>query len=142
MRLNDIKTIACASVCALFLAVISPLAARAQTETPLEVAVYPAAAPLKVWVVLTKPATTRPTRIDLLDANNQVLAATVLPKKQDRVRQLFDMSAMSDGMYRIRVVTGKETVLKTFEVKTPTVAEPLPQRLVIPVVADKTVAGL
>ncbi len=145
MYLNVLKNIARAVTCALFLAVISPVAATAQsvsTTASVDVMVYPAATPLKVWVVLTKTATDRPTRIDLLDANNQTLARTVLPKKEDRVRQLFDLSAMSDGVYKFRVVTGKDVVLKTVELKTAVAPEPLPTRAITLTVDDNVVAGL
>jgi hypothetical protein len=142
MRLNVLKT---SIFCAVLLGTLASFTANAQsvsTTSSLEMAVFPAAAPLKLWVVLAKPATARPTQIELLDAKNQALYGVTLSKKEQRVRQLFDMSAMTDGVYKVRVITGNDVVEKVFQLKTPALREELPQRLLTLLADDKVIAGM
>lgn len=142
MRLNVLKT---PVFCALLLGTLASFTANAQSvsATPsLEMAVFPAAAPLKLWVVLAKPATARPTQITLLNTKNQALYGVTLSKKEQRVRQLFDMSAMTDGVYKVRVTTGDEVVEKVFQLKTPALREEQPPRLLTLVSDAKVIADL
>ena len=106
-------------------------AQSAGSAAPLEVAVYPAAAPLKLWLMLVKPTTTKTTKIELVDAQNRALCVIGLPRKEQRISQLFDLSEMTDGMYKIRVTTGTEVVEKSFRLQTPVLLEQTTKRSLI-----------
>jgi hypothetical protein len=113
----------------LFVSVSSLLSSSAQTVPgTLEMAVFPAKAPLKIWLVLVKPATDKIARIELVNGSQQALYVNNLSKKEQRINQLFDLSEVADGTYTIRVTTGTETVEKTFKVQTPVVEEQMTKR--------------
>ncbi|GAB4056065.1 T9SS type A sorting domain-containing protein [Spirosoma litoris] len=117
------------SLLVLFFSVNSLFSSSAQVVPgTLEMAVYPAKAPLKLWFVLVKLATTNAARIELVNQDNQALYMSTLSKKEQRVNQLFDLNEVADGTYTIRVTTGTETVEKTFTVQTPIVQEQVTKR--------------
>jgi hypothetical protein len=114
----------------LFFSVSSLLSTNAQVVPgTLEMAVYPAKVPLKVWLVLVKPTTAKAARIELVNGAKEALYVTTLSKKEQRINQLFDLSEVADGTYTIRVTTGTEVVEKTFTVQTPVVQEQMTKRL-------------
>ncbi|QIP16095.1 hypothetical protein G8759_27395 [Spirosoma aureum] len=113
----------------LFVSVSSLLSSSAQAvQGTLEMAVFPAKAPLKIWLVVVKPATDKIARIELVNGSQQALYVNNLSKKEQRINQLFDLSEVADGTYTIRVTTGTETVEKTFKVQTPVVEEQMTKR--------------
>ena len=142
MLLNTIKTIAVV----MLLSAGSALTAVAQS-TPVsdsfQMAFYPAKEPLKLWFVLVKPVTDTNTKVELINSQNQTLYVGGISRKDQRVSQLFDLSDVTDGTYKIRVTTGKEQIEKTFQVQTPVVNEPAPQRLLTFTDANKlAVSGM
>lgn len=96
----------------------------------LETAVFPAADPMKLWVVLEKEDPTANVRIELLDASNQTLHKQTLGRNQNKVRQRFDLTDMPDGRYTLRISDGHTVQERVFKLSSPGLREQLPARLV------------
>ncbi len=100
-------------------------------ENPrLEAAVFPAADPMKLWVVLEKGDPTAFVKIELLDSRNQTLHNQTLGCHQNKIRQRFDLSDMPDGRYTLRISDGHTVRERVFKLSSPGLQEQLPARLV------------
>lgn len=112
---------------------IGTFSAQAQDNAPyarsFEAAVYPAATPLKLWMIVDKSNhDNKPLKVEVLNSENKVMHSHVLPNRAPKVRQQFDMSDLANGTYTIRITDGKETIEKTFKLKPTALSEQLPQR--------------
>jgi len=100
-------------------------------EKPLlEAAVFPAADPMKLWVLIEKEDPTAFVKIELLNASNQTLHKQTLGRHQNKVRQRFDLSDMPDGRYTVRISDGHTVQERVFKLSSPGLQEQLPARSV------------
>jgi hypothetical protein len=56
--------------------------------------------------------------VRLLDSSGRSLAAKSLPQKEHATRVRFDLAALKDGVYFVKVINGKNTQLTKFELGT------------------------
>lgn len=98
--------------------------------TTFDSAIYPAAAPSKMWVHIAKKVAGQALRIELLNAKGQVIASEMYPRKQPSVCTRFDLSDVGDGIYTFRISDGYQTQERTFKLTTPGFEEQLPKRLI------------
>ena len=135
------KTLFNASATVLFLGVsllVSSLAVAQQTgptapyyeEKTFESAVFPAAAPAKMWVHIAKKAINRSVTVELLNQRGQVIASEWYGRRQPVVCTRFDLSQIGDGVYTFRISDGQQTQERTFKLATPGFEEQLPKRLI------------
>jgi hypothetical protein len=96
----------------------------------LEAAVFPAADPLKLWMVVAKEDHRASVKVELLNAKNQVLHEEVVGAWQQKFRQRFDLSDMPDGRYTFRISDGHTVQERVFKLSSPGLQEQLPKRLV------------
>lgn len=96
----------------------------------LHAAVFPAADPLKLWVVAEKEDPKGRITIELLDDKNRRLHIDMVDRQMHKVRQRFDLSNMPDGQYTFRISDGNNVQERTFKLSSPGLQEQLPKRLV------------
>jgi len=96
----------------------------------LEAAVFPAADPLKLWMVVEKEDLRASVKVELLNTKNQVLHEQVVGSWQQKFRQRFDLSDMPDGRYTFRISDGHSVREHVFKLSSPGLQEQLPKRLV------------
>ncbi|RRA99135.1 hypothetical protein [Larkinella rosea] len=120
---------------ALLLVGTTSFAQTAPEDKPFQVVTYPSANPLKVWVNIQKNDPGSKIVVRLRDQENRIVFAETMPRQLDKYRQRFDMSEMADGAYTFQITNGKETVEKSFQLKSSGVQQRTTQRLltVVPV---------
>lgn len=115
--------------------------AQAITDNqPFQVATYPSANPLKVWMNIQNNDPKSKIVVRLRDQENRILFSESMPRNLDKYRQRFDMSEMADGAYTFQITNGKEVIEKSFQLKTSGIQQRTTQRLltVVPVVDPQT----
>ncbi|GAB3932232.1 hypothetical protein [Larkinella terrae] len=125
---------------ALLLIGTTSFAQSAPENKPFQVATYPSANPLKVWVNIQNNDPKSKIVVRLRDKDNHIVYAGSMPRHLDKYRQRFDMSEMTDGSYTFQITNGKETVEKSFQLKTAGIQQRTTQRLltVVPVAEPPT----
>lgn len=96
----------------------------------LEAVVYPAAAPLKLWMNVEKEDPRARIKVELFDAQNHLLHSQTYNARVNRFNQKFDLSNMPDGRYTFRITDGNSVRERTFKLSSPGLQEQLPNRLV------------
>lgn len=71
----------------------------------------------KLDVVVEKQADARMT-ILLLDSSGRNLATKTLPQQEEATRVRFDLASLKDGVYFVKVRSGKDTQVTKFELET------------------------
>lgn len=101
-----------------------------EEQPRLEAAVFPAADPLKLWMVVEKDDPRASVKVELVNAKNQVIHKQVVGSWQQKFRQRFDLSDMPDGRYTFRISDGHSVREHVFKLSSPGLQEQLPRRLV------------
>ncbi|TAE33990.1 MAG: hypothetical protein EAZ91_01385 [Cytophagales bacterium] len=101
-----------------------------EEQPRLSVAVFPAADPLKMWVVAEKEDRRAYVTVELLDSRNNRLHHETIDRQTACFRQRFDLSDMPDGRYTVRISDGNTVQERTFKLSSPGLEEQLPKRLV------------
>ncbi|GAB3267078.1 hypothetical protein GCM10027347_35530 [Larkinella harenae] len=109
---------------------------------PFQVATYPSANPLKLWMNIQKNDPKSKITVRLFDQKNRVVFAETMPRHLDKYRQRFDMSQMSDGAYTLEISDGTETVEKSFQVKTSGIQERSTQRVLTVIPVNERLTGM
>lgn len=97
-------------------------------EKAFESAVFPAALPAKMWVLIDKKSLNRPVSVELRDAKGRLVASEWYAKNRPTVRVRFDLSDVGDGIYTFRISDGRQVQERTFKLSTPGFEEQLPKR--------------
>ena len=84
----------------------------------------------KLDVVVGKESNPK-TIIRLLDASGNNLATKKVSNKETANRVRFDLAALADGMYQVKVWDGKHTQVQQFELKTAAVSLTAYQKLAL-----------
>lgn len=94
------------------------------------IAMYPALEPSKIWLNVERTAMLGQIRVDMCDAKGEVIFSEWLPKKDAKIHQRFDLSAVGDGTYTFIITDGVQRQERTFKLHTPGLEEQLPKRLI------------
>ncbi|RAK02013.1 hypothetical protein LX87_00127 [Larkinella arboricola] len=137
-----VRTVNALFLGALLLAGSTSFAQNNSDNKPFLVATYPSSNPLKLWMNIQKNDPKCKIVVRLLDERNRVVFSETMPRSQDKYRQRFDMSAMTDGTYTLQITGGSETVEKSFQVKTSGILERSTQRVLTVVPATEHLTGL
>ncbi|GLU54883.1 hypothetical protein Dfri01_43440 [Dyadobacter frigoris] len=96
---------------------------------PFRVGMYRVKNTLMMNVLVEKEKDTR-VHIRLLDSNGKILHQEYVGKGIEKIGQKFDFSEISDGNYKIEIVSGEEKIVKNVSLATTEIAEVAGRKLV------------
>lgn len=96
---------------------------------PFRVGMYRVKNTLMMNVLVEKEKNTR-VHIRLVDSNGKILHQEYVGKGIEKIGQKFDFSEISDGDYKIEIVSGEEKITKNVSLATTEIAEVAGRKLV------------
>ena len=132
---TSVKLLASALLFVLSVSVSSPVQAsddKTQAKS-FAVAMFPATAASKLWLCVERYQSEKRITLELLNEQGQVLFEEIVcgkNSKQNGYRQQFDMSQLTDGNYRFRIVAGSQKEEFAFKLSTPAMQTIQPARLI------------
>ncbi len=137
-----VRTVNALLLGALLLVGNTSFAQNSSNDKPFLVATYPSANPMKLWMNVQRNDPKCKIVVRLLDEKNRLVYSGTMPRSRDKYRQRFDMSSMTDGTYTLQITDGRETVEKSFQVKTSGIMERSTQRVLTVVPANEQLTSL